>query len=326
MTPAILAILLLIVLVGAGMAAAIILGNRSARRQRALSVIRGKTPERLEKKDARGEQNRRRAEIARKLKEGGDSAEKGKKKLSRKAWLEQAGLSWSPLKYWIFSLVTCAVFTGLMKILGLPKPALFFLAVFGFLGLPRMIVNRRIKRRRKKFLEEFADALEAMVRLLKAGMPVTEAILMASREFEGPVGEEMARVYDSQKVGIPLPEAALEAARRMPITEMQMFATGLAIQAQTGASLSEVLLNLAKVIRARFRLRRKVQALSSEAKASAMIIGSLPFLIGLGLFFINRDYMGYLLHTPIGQAMMAGAAVWMCLGIFVMKIMINFKI
>lgn len=162
--------------------------------------------------------------------------------------------------------------------------------------------------------------------MLKAGMPVSEAILMASKEFTGPVGDEMSRIYDSQKIGVPLSEATLEAARRMPITEMQMFATGIAIQAQTGASLSEVLLNLSGVIRSRFRLKRKVQALSSEAKASAMIIGALPVLVGLGLYFINRDFIMLLFITNIGRVMFAGGLIWMSIGIFMMKAMINFRV
>jgi tight adherence protein B len=112
----------------------------------------------------------------------------------------------------------------------------------------------------------------------------------------------------------------------VPLTEMQMLATGLSIQAQTGASLSEVLNNLAKVIRSRYRLRRKVAALSSEAKASAMIIGSLPFLVGSGLFLINPGYMDPLFETTAGKTILLAAACWMGIGIFIMKIMINFKI
>jgi tight adherence protein B len=321
----IIALTLLILAITFGMTVMLLMGKRSQREIRILAMIKGQSVERSAQNDPKNEQSRRRAEIARKLKETSDAA-KSKKKLSRKAWLEQAGLSWSVRQFWIFSVAVCAAFELVLKLIGLPKIALIFFAVFGLIVLPRYIVNRLIKRRRKKFLEEFADALEAMVRLLRAGMPVTEAILMASREFVGPVGEEMSRIYDAQKVGISMPEATLDAARRMPITEMQMFATGIAIQQQTGASLSEVLLNLAKVIRARFKLRRKVQALSSEAKASAMIIGSLPFLIGTGLFFINPGYMAYLIHTTTGQIMIAMAGFWMCCGIFVMKIMINFKI
>ncbi|MCD8497013.1 MAG: type II secretion system F family protein [Alphaproteobacteria bacterium] len=199
-------------------------------------------------------------------------------------------------------------------------------AVIGFLGFPRFVLKRMAAARQKKFLEEFADALEAVVRLLKAGMPVSEAVAMISREFTGPVGEEMSRIYDKQKIGIPLHEAALEACKRMPLTEMQMFATGLAIQSQTGSSLSEILSNLARVIRARFRLKRKIKALSSEAVASAAIIGSLPPLVCFGMYFANPNYMEILFIDPFGQVLLAGSIFWMSMGVIVMKIMINFKI
>jgi tight adherence protein B len=149
---------------------------------------------------------------------------------------------------------------------------------------------------------------------------------MAGKEFEGPMGEEMLLMYESQRVGMSLPEAAMMAARRMPITEMRLFATGMTIQQQTGASLSEVLLNLSSVIRARYKLRRKIQALSSEAKASAMIIGALPFLVGIGMYFLNPEYAMLLFTTPTGKFWMTGSMVWMGIGIFIMKAMINFKI
>ena len=157
-------------------------------------------------------------------------------------------------------------------------------------------------------------------------MPVSEAISMIAREFTGPVGEEMSRIYDKQKIGIPIHEAAKEATLRMPITEMNMFATGLAIQAQTGSSLSEVLRNLAGVIRARFKLKRKIKALSSEAIASASIIGSLPILLSLGMYFANREYIMILFESTTGNILLAFAVFWMLCGIVVMKIMINFKI
>ncbi|MCD8563257.1 MAG: type II secretion system F family protein [Alphaproteobacteria bacterium] len=199
-------------------------------------------------------------------------------------------------------------------------------AVIGLLGFPRYMLKVMAAKRQKKFLEEFADALEAVVRLLKAGMPVSEAVSMIAREFTGPVGEEMSRIYDKQKIGIPLHEAAQEACHRMPLTEMQMFATGLAIQAQTGSSLSEILTNLARVIRARFRLKRKIKALSSEAIASASIIGALPPLVCLGMYFANPNYIGILFTDPFGHVLLAGSLFWMSLGIIIMKVMINFKI
>jgi len=149
---------------------------------------------------------------------------------------------------------------------------------------------------------------------------------MVSREFTGPLGEEMMYIYEDQKVGIPMGEAAIRAAKRMPLTEMQMFATAIQIQSETGSSLSEVLSNLATVIRARFRLKRKVKALSSEAKASASIIGCLPLLVAGGLYLVNPEYISLLFTTKKGHMLMTGASIWMSFGVLMMKQMINFKI
>lgn len=293
------------------------------RRSRIQSVIRGNTV--VDKRSAAtAEKDKRVADISRKLKETTEENKAKKNRLSSR--LSQAGLSISPRQFWIYSILFAIVVTILTKLSGQSPLVTILVGVTALLGFPRYWLKRRIKKRQAKFLLEFADALEAMVRLLKAGMPVTEAINMASKEFEGPVGEEMAMIYDAQRVGISLPEASLEAARRMPITEMQMFATAMAIQAQTGASLSEILTNLAKVIRARFRLKRKVEALSSEAKASAMIIGSLPFLVGTGMYFINNEYMMVMFTTFNGKMMLAGCAIFMLMGVMVMKAMINFKV
>lgn len=292
---------------------------------RAMSVIRGQVVEGAQKNE-KDIQDKRRAEIAKKLQESNAAEQKPKKKNDLRLKIIQAGMSISTRQFWIYSIVFGVACVSLAFLSGQKLIVVILIGITAFLGAPRYFLKWKAKRRQKKFIEDFADALEAMVRLLKAGMPVGEAIAMASREFTGPIGEEMSRIYDSQKIGTPLPEAALEAARRMPLTEMQMFATGLSIQAQTGSSLSEVLTNLARVIRARFRLRRKVQALSSEAKASAMIIGSLPFLIGMGLYFINKEYLMVLFTTPLGNAWLIGSGCWMMVGCLVMRAMINFKI
>lgn len=328
MNPLIIIGALLVLLIVFGMAAVMIMGNEREQKQRMMAVIKGRGGQ-MEggEKSKKSEGDKRRAEIAKKLKE--EEEEEGgkkKKKATLESLFEQAGLKISVKKYWILSFLSCFVFIVAAKVFGYSNFVALMAGIIGLFGLPRFIVRRKINKRQKQFLEEFADALEAMVRLLKAGMPVTEAISMASKEFTGPVGEEMMRIYDAQKVGISLPEATLEAARRMPLTEMQMFATGIAIQQQTGASLSEVLMNLAGVIRARFKLKRKVKALSSEAKASAAIIGCLPFLVGGAISLINPDYMGILFESTPGKVMLVGSAVWMSMGIFIMKAMINFRV
>ncbi len=317
-------IIALTVLIMGGMAGMLIFLNKQEQKKRTLKIITGQAV--VDESGAKqNSSDKRRAEMARKLQQNQNP--KTKKSAVLSDLLRQAG--WgdvTPKKFWGISCGLGVFLFLLTKFTGMAMPIVLMSWVVGTFGLPRMVLKFRIGRRQKKFLAEFPDALESMVRLLKAGMPVGEAIAMVSREFTGPVGEEMSKVYDEQKIGISLSEACLHAAERVPITEMQMFATGINIQQQTGSSLSEILTNLARVIRARFRLKRKVQALSAEAKASAMIIGSLPILVGAGLSAINPDYMGPLFYTLKGKFLLGGAIGWMACGVLVMKQMINFKV
>ncbi|MBI1326832.1 MAG: type II secretion protein F [Alphaproteobacteria bacterium] len=269
--------------------------------------------------------DKRRASLARKLKDSEQKKDTGKKDTLRPLLL-QAGIEMSPLRFWIFSLLSGLLFAGLSSVLHAQQIIVILLSIVGVFGFPRFVLKKIAQRRQKKFLADFADALEAMIRLLKAGMPIAESVSMVAREFTGPMGQIMGRIYDQQKLGTPLAEAVMAGTTRMPIPEMNMFATAIAIQQQTGSSLSEVLGNLSRVIRARFRLKRKVQALSAEAKASAAIIGALPFLVSGGLYAINPDYMDVLFTTPTGKVLLTGALIWMGMGILVMKQMINFKV
>ena len=327
MEPLQLILILLIVLVIVGGAILFVLNNEGEKKKRAMMLVTGQSDFKATGAN-KNDQNKRRADIARKLKDSRDeeAKEEKKKKRTMSVMLEQAGLSISPLQFWLFSFLSMFLCVGLAKAFGFSPFIVIMAAIIGLFGLPRFVLKRITAKRQKEFLTEFPDALEASVRLLRAGMPVSEAIKMVSREYEGPVGEEMTRIYDKQKIGVPLHEAAYEATRRMPLPEMQMFATGLAIQAQTGSSLSDVLLGLASVIRARFKLKRKVKALSAESIASASIIAALPVLVMLGLYFGNPDYISILFTHPTGKFLLGAAIVWMCIGCFVMKIMINFKI
>lgn len=316
-------ILVVALILAAGVALSIVSSRRQQRKERIISVVTGadhlaNPGETQEKRLAK-----KRADIAKSLKEAGKTSAK---KNSLKIKIQQAGLDISVGQFWVFSCIFGLTICAVLKMIDLNPIAFWLLAFVAFFGIPRFVLRFRRNRRQKKFLEEFADSLEAMVRLLHAGMPVSEAISMVAREYTGPVGEEMMTMYEDQKVGISMGEAAERAAARMPLTEMQMFATAIQIQAETGSSLSEVLQNLAAVIRARFRLKRKVKALSSEAKASAAIIGSLPILVALGLYLVNPDYIMLLFTDSFGKLLATGACVWMTLGMLVMRQMINFKV
>ena len=265
--------------------------------------------------------------IAKKLKNANAAVNKdGLNPKSIRYMLIQAGLETPLYKYWIYSLLCGAVFFGMATLLGLSQLVVYLLTFTGFLGVPRFILKMKVKRRQKKFLSEMPDCLEGMVRLLKSGMPISEAIAMVSREYTGPIGEEITRVYEAQRVGDTLPEAVQGMAFRVPLPEVKMFSTAITIQVQTGSSLSEVLQNLANVIRQRFRLKRKVQALSAEAKISAMIIGALPVSVMGGMAVISPDYISVLWNTDQGRMLMYGCLAWMGIGCLVMREMINFKI
>ena len=306
-----------------GIVSLVILNTQSQKRNHLMSVVRGTNYAQESKKKKSNSTDQQRFDLANKLKDE-ESDGKEKKKTTTAELIMQAGMTTPVKKFWIISLlVAAAIILGAVAI-GVSKLKVIFIAIIAIFGLPKMFLKMKAKKRQKQFMAEFADALESMRRLLQAGMPVSEAIKMVAREFGGPLGEEMERVFDQQKIGVPLPEAVLDMANRMPLAEVQMFSTAVAIQAQTGSSLSEVLENLASVIRARFKLRRKVQALSSEAKASAMIIGALPIFVGLGLYFVNREYIEILFTE--GKVLLSFAIGWMCLGILVMRQMINFKV
>ncbi len=287
-------------------------------------MVQGKSSATQLNKNKTSAQDQRRSELSKKLKH--DGKEKNSKKTSLRDMLAQAGLETTVKKFWIYSLICGVSFFVIVTIMGLSPIVKILVFITAFLGLPRLFLKRLTKKRQKEFMADFPDALESMMRLLKAGMPVSEAIKMVSREFTGPMGEEMERIFEQQKIGVPLPEAVLSAAERMPLPEMQMFATAIAIQTQTGSSLSEVLSNLATVIRGRFKLRRKIKALSSEAKASAAIIAALPILVATGMYFLNREYIEVLFIEPMGKLLLGGAIFWMLVGCLIMRQMINFRI
>jgi len=323
---AIILILVLAILIGAGVLSAVV-SRRQAQRSRALSVITRNVSGGGGAEDAKEKLAKQRAEnISRKLKSAG-AEEKKKDTPSVREMMQQAGFEAPVSKFWIgsaiFAIVTWALMTLLTSFSFITVALITFTAFF---GMPRYFLGWKARRRQKQFLLEMPDALDACVRLLQSGMPMTEAIAMTSREYTGPLKEEMLRIYDNQRIGVPLGEAAQMTAKRIPIPEVHMFATALQIQSETGSSLSEVLTNLSNVIRARYRLRRKVQALSSEAKSSAAIIGALPPLVACGLYAVNRHYMEPLFFTPTGHMLLLGCGMWMLCGCLIMKQMINFRI
>lgn len=276
------------------------------------------------KKDTKG---KGKVNIAKKLKNATDASEADNLSPSSVRYmLIQAGLETPVYKFWVYSVISGVIFYAASLFFNTTQLVSILLTITGFLGFPRFILKRKVNRRQKQFLEEMPDCLEAMVRLLKSGMPISEAIAMTSREFTGPIGEEVTKVYEAQRIGDTLPDAVQGMAFRVPLPEVKMFSTAITIQVQTGSSLSDVLLGLSNVIRQRFRLKRKVAALSAEARISAGIIGALPLTVVAGMMAINPSYIELLWTTDQGKTLLYGCLFWMGIGVVIMRQMINFKI
>ena len=211
-------------------------------------------------------------------------------------------------------------------IFGLPLLAAVLAGIFCGLGLPHYVVTSLFNKRQLRFILYFPDAIDLMVRGVKAGVPITEAIKAASEEIPDPVGIELKRITDGVRVGRKMDELLEETCKRLDLPEFNFFAIALSIQAETGGNLAETLNNLAEVLRGRRQLKRKIKALSSEAKASAYIIGSLPFIMCLLIYLVNEPYIVGLFIDPRGQLMIGGSLAMIGAGALVMRKMINFEL
>jgi len=209
---------------------------------------------------------------------------------------------------------------------GLPILLAFFLGLFVGVGLPHFIIGKMIKRRIAKFNSNFPDAIELMVRGLRSGLPITETLGVVASEIPGPVGIEFRMVADKMKIGRTMEAALQETADRLGTPEFQFFVITLAIQRETGGNLAETLSNLADVLRKRAQMKLKIRAMSSESKASAYIVGSLPFIVFTLVWMINPDYMGNFFTDQRLIVAGLGGLVWMSIGAFIMMKMVNFEI
>lgn len=247
------------------------------------------------------------------------------KKVSLPIRLTQAGLgTWTPQKFWIVSGVCAVVFFvvaftvggGLLGGLGMAFAA-------GF-GLPRWMLGYLKKRREKLFLKALPDAVDVIVRGIKAGLPLFDSIKVVAADAPEPLKSEFLAIIETQTIGMPLGEACQRLFERMPVPEANFFGIVIAIQQKSGGNLSEALGNLSKVLRDRKKMAEKIQAMSMEAKASAGIIGSLPPIVMLLVWISTPDYISLLWTTPLGQFMVVCCVGWMTCGVLVMKKMINF--
>ncbi|TAN55699.1 MAG: type II secretion system F family protein [Rhodospirillales bacterium] len=263
--------------------------------------------------------------VAAKLKEIEDKA-KAKKSSSNslRDMMLQANLDWTPKRYYIVSAVVAVVGTALYLLKGFPPMVTPLVTITLGLGLPRWVLRKMALRRQKAFTFKFADAVDVIVRGIRSGLPVGECLNIIGREMPEPIGLEFRLIVEGQKLGLTMSEVLDRSLARMPTAELKFFAIVLAIQQQTGGNLADTLSKLSDVLRGRKKLQDKIKSLSSEAKASASIIGSLPFFVSGLLYLINPGYMGILFSDPTGHVLIAGGLAWMGMGVFVMSRMISF--
>jgi tight adherence protein B len=273
-------------------------------------------------RQAQKEQRSRREQVEGTLKEA--EARRAKdSKVSLATRLTQAGLNWEPRKFYIFSGILAAVVFGIAMMVGGLFGALGLAFAAGF-GLPRWLLGFLKKRREKAFLRALPDAVDVIVRGIKAGLPLFESLKVVAADSPEPLRSEFASIIETQAIGMPLGEACSRLFDRMPVPEANFFGIVIAIQQKSGGNLSEALGNLSKVLRDRKKMAEKIQAMSMEAKASAGIIGSLPPIVMLLVYFTTPEYIALLWTHPTGQLMLVGCVIWMSMGIMVMKKMINF--
>jgi tight adherence protein B len=238
--------------------------------------------------------------------------------------IAQAGLTWSKRQFLMLSGGIAAVMflAGLLS--GAGPIAGVALGFAGAFGIPRWLLSFLKKRREAKFLNGFPDAVDIIVRGVKAGLPLLDCLKMITSESPEPVKSEFRTIVETQAIGMPLGEACAKLYEDMPVPEANFFGIVVAIQQKSGGNLAEALGNLSRVLRDRKKMKAKIQAMSQEAKASASIIGALPIAVMTLVYLTSPQYISLLWTDPMGRVMLAASAVWMFMGVMVMKKMINF--
>jgi tight adherence protein B len=238
--------------------------------------------------------------------------------------LQQAGLSISKKQFYVFSAVAGLIAFLLMLLSGMGLWLALAAIPAGGFGIPRWVVGYLKKKREAKFILELPNAIDVIVRGVRAGLPIGDCIRIIAAETTEPVKGEFRLIAEGQAIGMSLSESAQKLYERVPLPEANFFGIVLAIQQQAGGNLSEALGNLSRVLRERKKMAQKIKAMSMEAKASASIIASLPFGVMMLVYLTSPNYIELLWTTPTGRVLLAGSAMWMTMGVLVMRKMINF--
>jgi tight adherence protein B len=294
-------------------------GERHAER-RMDSVVRA---EPVVRKTGGRAQKSRREQVEESLKDL-EQRQKKAKRVPISVRIEQAGLQWSKERF----LITCGVLGVVVFLLTLVvgggllgSVGLSFAACF---GLPFWTLSFLKKRRETKFLDHFPDAVDVIVRGIKAGLPLMDSMKVIVNDAPEPIRSEFRQIIEIQMVGMPMGDACAKLFDRIPLPEANFFAIVVSIQQKAGGNLSEALGNLSRVLRDRKKMKAKIKAMSMEAKASASIIGALPLIVMLVVYITSPNYISVLWTEPMGRMMMMGCGVWMSFGLLVMRKMINF--
>ena len=307
----------LVALVVAG-AAVVFLGGDSEAKKRQAALLKSGPKAR----DNVVEKNARKKQISDSLKEL--DRKTAKKKVSIEGRIMQAGLTFSLRQYIIFAGICGVAVAFLMYLLThklvIAAPAF----LIGAFGVPNFLLGRLVKRRINKFVNEFPNAMDVIVRGIKSGLPLGDCLRIIANEAAEPVKSEFRYIVETQAMGLSLGEAVQRIAERVPVTETNFFSIVINIQEKAGGNLSEALGNLSRVLRERKKMKGKIAAMAMEAKASAYIIGAVPFVVTTLLYLTSPDYVSLLWTTQRGLIISGIAMCWMGCGIMMMKKMISF--
>jgi tight adherence protein B len=325
MTPLLLALLAAVAVGAAGFALvpSLLGGGRAEKRIKALQG--DIQANRRQTSDARTRDTRRK-EIQQTLRQQTDALEKKKKNIPLQARLHQAGMKLKSAAFIRNSVIFGALLFVVTFVMQVELLYCLVFAVAGGYLLPRMYLNHRRKKYQNAFLDELPNAVEAIVRGVKSGLPLNDSMRLVAREAKEPIKTDFQRVLDQQAMGKSIPEAVTSLYDRVPLSEVNFFVVVISVQNQSGGNLSEALGNLARVLRNRKKMKLKVKAMSSEAKASAGIIGSLPIIVAILVSLTTPSYLLPLIETDIGKICLGVAAILMFMGGFIMNRMVQFEV
>jgi len=320
-------ILLLLLLMLGGILLVFLYGPQVRRKRRFAAVVgngSGGGDGVLQRTGQKSKDNRRR-DTESKLKEA-EMLRQKKRGYRLREEMIQAGIKMSVGKFAVVSFIIGTLLTVLYAFSGMLMVGIPLVWIIGVLGLPKFFLRFRIKRRLQRFGSVFPDGIDIIVRGVRTGLTVGESLSIVGRELPDPAGEEFRLLTEGLQLGLTLEECMNRMVARVPVTEVRFFGIVLVTQQATGGNLAETLAKLSDVLRSRKKMREKVKAMSSEAKASAGIIGSLPIAVGGILSFVAPDYISLLFTRDAGNWLLAIAVVSMSIGIFVMKRMIAFEL